>query len=98
MLKRRKPTLAQPASIQVPLFTETTTLIRTLPERDEHRYYRLEAWPDLFGRALLVCSWSRSGTRGCHRLDPHPDPGAAMNALAACARAVRRRGYKDCTL
>ncbi|RYY05539.1 MAG: WGR domain-containing protein, partial [Alphaproteobacteria bacterium] len=42
-----------------------------------------------------VCSWSRSGTSGCYRLDHHPDPGAAINALAARARAKRRRGYRD---
>ena len=95
MPKRRKPALARPAPIQLPLFAEAATLVRTLPERDEHRYYRLEVWPDLFGRALLVCSWSRSGTSGCHRLDHHPDPGAAINALAARARAKRRRGYRD---
>lgn len=29
------------------------------------------------------------------RLDPHPDPGAALNALAAILRAKRRRGYQD---
>ena len=98
MPKRRKLTLARPAPIQLPLFAEAATLVRSLLERDEHRYYRLEVWPDLFGRALLVCSWSRSGTSGCHRLDPHPDPGAAINALAARARAKRRRGYRDRTV
>ena len=85
MPKRRKPALTRPAPIQLQLFAEAATLVRTRPERDEHRYYRLEVWPDLFGRALLVCSWSRSGTNGCHRLDHHSDPGAATNALAARA-------------
>ena len=95
MPKRRKTALARPAPIQLPLFAEAATLVRTLPERDEHRYYRLEVWPDLFGRALLLCRWGRIGTPGCHRLDPHPDPGAAINALAVSARAKRRRGYRD---
>lgn len=95
MPKRRKPALAWPVPIQLPLFAEAATLVCTLPERDEHRYYRLEVWPDLFGHAMLVCRWGRIGTRGCHRLDPHPDPGAAINALAARARAKRRRGYRD---
>ena len=98
MPKRRKLAPARPAPIQLPLFAEAATLVRTLPERDEHRYYRLEVRPDLFGRALLVCSWSRSGTSGCHRLDHHPDPDAAINALAARARAKRRRGYRDRTV
>jgi predicted DNA-binding WGR domain protein len=29
------------------------------------------------------------------RLDPYPDPGAAINALARLTRAKRRRGYRD---
>jgi hypothetical protein len=29
------------------------------------------------------------------RLDPHPDAGAAINALARLAHAKRRRGYRD---
>ena len=98
MPKRRKPALTWPPPIQLPLFAEAATLLRTLPERDEQRYYRLEVWPDLFGRALLVCRWGRIGAPGCHRLDPHPDPGAAINALAARARAKRRRGYRDRTV
>ena len=51
--------------------------------------------PDLFGRALLVRHWGRLGTRGRRRLDPHPDPGAAINALATLLQAKRRRGYHD---
>jgi len=42
MPKRRKTALARPAPIQLLLFAEAATLVRTLPERDEHRYYRLE--------------------------------------------------------
>jgi predicted DNA-binding WGR domain protein len=59
------------------------------------RFYRMEVWPDLFGRALLVRHWGRLGTQGRRRLDPHPDPGAAINALATLLRAKRRRGYQD---
>ena len=29
------------------------------------------------------------------RLEPHPDVGAALNALATLARQKRRRGYRD---
>jgi predicted DNA-binding WGR domain protein len=56
---------------------------------------RIEVWPDLFGRALLLRHWGRIGTQGCRRLDPHPDPGAAINALAELVRRKRRRGYRD---
>ena len=53
------------------------------------------ASPDLFGRALLLRHWGRIGTEGRRRLDPHPDPGAAINALADILQAKRRRGYQD---
>ena len=53
----------------------------------------MEVWPDLFGRALLVRQWGRIGTEGRRRLDPHPDQGAAINALARIATAKLRRGY-----
>jgi predicted DNA-binding WGR domain protein len=59
------------------------------------RFYRMEVWPDLFGRALLMRQWGRVGTEGRRRLDLHPDPGSACNALAAILRAKRRRGYQD---
>jgi predicted DNA-binding WGR domain protein len=88
-------TSTRPAPIQLPLFAETASLIRVRPARNEWRYDRMEIWPDLFGRALLVRQWGRIGTEGHRRLDLHPDPGAAINALAALLRAKRRRGYQD---
>ena len=94
MPKRAKTTPARPAPIQLPLFAETASLVRIRAELNEWRYYRMEIWPDLFGRALLVRRWGRIGTEGHRRLDPHPDPGAAANALAALLRAKRRRGYQ----
>ena len=81
--------------IQLPLFPDAASLIRIRPEHNEWRFYRMTVWPDLFGRALLVCQWGRIGTEGGRRLDPHPDPGAAINALARLARRKRRRGYQD---
>ncbi len=42
------------APVQLPLFEEAASLIRIRPERNEWRYYRMEIWPDLFGRALLA--------------------------------------------
>ena len=65
------------------------------PEQNEWRFYRMEVWPDLFGRALLLRQWGRIGTEGRRRLDPHSDPGAAINALARLAGRKRRRGYQD---
>lgn len=89
----RKPSMAEP--LQLPLFPDRAALIRVRPDRGEARFYGLEVWPDLFGRALLVRHWGRIGTKGRRRLDPHPDPGAAINALARLARARRRCGYRD---
>ncbi len=68
--------------MQLPLFAEAPSLIRVRPELNEWRFYRLKVWPDLFGRALLSHHWGRIGTEGRRRLDPHPDPKAAIIALA----------------
>ena len=86
---------ACPSPIQLPLFPDAASLSRIRPERNEWRFYRIEVWPDLFGRALLLRQWGRIGTEGRRRLDPHPDPGAAINALARLAERKRRRGYQD---
>ena len=95
MPKRRKTAPTRAVPIQLPLFAETANLVRVRPERNEWRFYRMEVWPDLFGRALLMRHWGRIGTEGRRRLDPHPDAGAAINALAALLRAKRRRCYQD---
>ena len=78
---------------QLPPLPDQTHLTRIRPDHNEWRYYRMEIWPDLFGRALLARHWGRLGTQGRIRLDPDPD--AAINALATLARAKRRRGYQD---
>ena len=97
MPKRAKPGSAGTRPTQLLLFPEQAVLTRVRPEHNEWRYYRLAVWPDLFGRALLARHWGRIGTQGRFRLDPHPDAGAALNALARLARAKRRRGYRDRT-
>jgi predicted DNA-binding WGR domain protein len=81
--------------VQLPLFPDHASLARVRPELHEWRFYRMEVWPDLFGRALLMRQWGRIGTKGRRRLDVHPDPGAALNALARIARAKRSRGYRE---
>jgi predicted DNA-binding WGR domain protein len=93
--KRRKTRPPRPVPIQLPLFAKVASLVRVRPECHEWRFYRMEVWPDLFGRALLLRQWGRIGTEGRRRLDPHPDPGAALNALAQLAQSKRRRGYLD---
>ena len=95
MPKPSKRHAARPVPIQLPLFADAASLIRVRPERNEWRFYRMEVWPDLFGRALLLRQRGRIGTEGRRRLDPHSDPGAAINALARLAGRKRRRGYQD---
>jgi predicted DNA-binding WGR domain protein len=85
--------MAQP--FQLPLFPDQASLTRIRAANNEDRFYRLEVWPDLFGHALLARQWGRIGSAARLRLDPHPDPGAAINALARLVRAKRRRGYRD---
>jgi predicted DNA-binding WGR domain protein len=97
MTKRRNMAPARPAPTQLPLFADAASLVRIRPAANEWRYYRMEIWPDLFGRALLVRQWGRIGTEGHRRLDPHPDPAAAGTALSKILRAKRRRGYRDRT-
>jgi predicted DNA-binding WGR domain protein len=75
------------------LFSEQASLRRIRPEKNEWRYYRLEVWPDLFGRALLVRHFGRIGTAGRRKLEPFSDAGAAVNMLGRLLRAKLRRGY-----
>jgi predicted DNA-binding WGR domain protein len=92
MPRHHKSASDRPTPMQLPLFAETASLVRIRPALNEWRYYRMEVWPDLFGRALLVRQWGRIGTEGHRRLDPHPDLGAAIYALADILQAKRRRG------
>jgi predicted DNA-binding WGR domain protein len=94
-MAKRRPRRQVYQPVQLPLFPERASLARIRPEFNEWRYYRMEVWPDLFGRALLMRQWGRIGTEGRRRLDPYPDPGAALNALANIARAKLRRGYRE---
>lgn len=82
-------------TVRLPPFAETASLVRIRPDLNEFRHYRLDVWPDLFGRTLLVRHWGRIGTEGRRRLEPHPDAGAALHALATLAHQKRRRGYRD---
>jgi hypothetical protein len=70
MRVRRKPGSDWPKPIQLPLFAEVACLVRLRPERGEWRFYCIEVWPDLFGRAILAgagggsapqaaCNWNR---------------------------------------
>ena len=62
------------APLQLPLFADQAALTRIRPERNEWRFYRMEIWPDLFGRALLARQWGRIGTKGRAVSIPTPMP------------------------
>lgn len=83
------------APAQLALFPERVTLTRIRPEQNERRFYWIEIWPDLFGHTQLARIWGRIGMSSRMRLDPYPDYGSALDALAALALAKRRRGYQD---
>jgi predicted DNA-binding WGR domain protein len=93
--KRLKAAAGSAPITQLSLFAEEANLARVYPEENMWRFYRMEVWPDLLGGALLMRQWGRIGTEGRRRLDPYPDVGAALNALAAIERAKRKRGYID---
>ncbi len=95
MPKFDENTPARPTPTTLPPLAAAISLVRVEPELRAWRFYRMEVWPDLFGRALLMRHWGRIGTEGRRRLDPHPDAGAALAALHQLARAKRRRGYGD---
>jgi predicted DNA-binding WGR domain protein len=87
---------AMPNALHQPsLFPENVSLCRIDPAKNEWRFYRMSVAPDLFGRATLIRHWGRIGTQGRMRLDAHPDPGSALNALGALVRTKRRRGYRE---
>jgi predicted DNA-binding WGR domain protein len=92
MAKRKRRTCS-PQPVQLLLFPERALLARLPADRAPWRYYRLEVWPDLFGRAMLLRQWGGRGAVWRSRLDAFPDAGAALNALADIARTKLRRGY-----
>ena len=97
-MAKRAGTQQTDQSEQLLLFAEHVSLARIRPPLNARRYYRMELSSDLIGRVVLLRQWGRIGTEGRRRLDPYPDPGAALNALARIADAKRRRGYRDRSL
>ncbi len=81
--KRPRTRACRPSPVQLPLFADTACLVRIRPALNEWRFYRMEVWPDLFGRALLMRQWGRIGTEGA---PPWPN-----------RHGQGRRGYQDRT-
>jgi hypothetical protein len=91
MPKRRKPGLERYTPIELPLFAEAASLIRVRSECNEFRYYRMEIWLDLLGRALLLRQCGRIGTPGSpppRSPSPSPSPSRPRRRYQ-CARRPR---------
>lgn len=69
------------------------TLHRSDPEKNMHRFYRLDVQPDLFGAWCCVREWGRIGRAGQVRQVPFPTPADAQAALDKLRHAKERKGY-----
>lgn len=78
---------------QLEVFPDRAYLRREDPSRNMHRFYFMAVQRDLFGRASLIREWGRIGSPGRMRIEPHPDEGRAVDALAALIAMKRKRGY-----
>jgi hypothetical protein len=99
MPKRTRPRPVGPSPIQLPLFPDSASLSRIRPDRNEWRFYRMEVWPDLFGRALLLRQWGVSAPRdgdGWIRIPIlAPSMRSAASPGASDAGATRTAAYEQ---
>lgn len=70
------------------------TLFKHVPATNQHRFYYVAVWPDLFGGFSLVREWGRIGQPGTLRLDPYPDASGAEAAFRRLLHRKRTRGYR----
>jgi predicted DNA-binding WGR domain protein len=61
---------------------EVAELVKLVPAKRQARFYRLEIWPDLFGRVSLAREYGRIGQPGRLQLDPFPEIDTARKAFA----------------
>ncbi|MEN8132443.1 MAG: WGR domain-containing protein [Pseudomonadota bacterium] len=69
-------------------------LVKINPEKNQHRFYQLAVWPDLFGGFSLVREWGRIGQGGQLRFDPFPTERAAREVLTSLVQRKCRTGYE----
>lgn len=67
-----------------------TTVARSDPGCNMHRYYRLDMQPDLFGQWCFIRKWGRAGQT---RTVPYPTVQEAATALERQRQAKERTGY-----
>lgn len=68
-------------------------LIRTEPDANLHRFYRMEIVRGLFGEWGLVRSWGRVGSSGQLRTDWFDTEAEAKDARFDLHMAKAKRGY-----
>jgi len=63
------------------------------PAKGMARFYVISVEPTLFPETALVRRWGRIGTAGRQRVELHPSPSSAGDALRRWLRRKIRRGY-----
>lgn len=69
-------------------------LEKRVPEKNQHRFYRLLLAPTLFGEWSLIREWGRIGHSGTVRIDSYATEAEAAAELGRKAREKERRGYR----
>lgn len=69
-------------------------LIRTEPDANLHRFYRIEIVPGLFGDWSLVREWGRVGSPGQVRTDWFETEAEAKDARFHLHMQKAKRGYE----
>ena len=73
---------ARHRSVQLELFPTAVRLTKVVRERNQRRFYLMQAAPTLFGDWTLVSEWGRIGSPGQVKIDTHGSVGGAIQALA----------------
>ena len=69
-------------------------LLRTEPEANVHRFYRVEVVPGLFGNWGLVRNWGRIGSSGQIQTDWFATEAEANDACIDLHKMKLKRGYE----
>lgn len=68
-------------------------LEKRVPEKNQHRFYRLLLAPTLFGEWSLIREWGRIGHPGTVRIESYATEADAAAEFNRKAREKERRGY-----
>jgi predicted DNA-binding WGR domain protein len=68
-------------------------LVRSVPEKNVHRFYLIQVVPGLLGNWGVLREWGRVGQAGTVRHDWHPTEVEAINAAHTLLKVKQNRGY-----